>query len=128
VGAVNVGRKHLAGRKMEAANPVAYTEAGNHASFPSPRSGARSAGGERSEASRASETLAVSGVQSTTESQDAASGRQTHLSQCRATPLTAKRGEREPGGLHQNQGRNTGLRRPSGSVTRYVLASTTECG
>ncbi|PSP31563.1 transposase, partial [Halobacteriales archaeon QH_10_67_22] len=35
VGALNVGRKHLADRQMEAANPVAYTEAGNHAIFPS---------------------------------------------------------------------------------------------
>ncbi|PSP92319.1 transposase [Halobacteriales archaeon QS_4_66_20] len=109
VGALNVGRKHLADTKMEAANPVAYTEAGNHASFPSP-SGARSAG-----------------VQSTTDQQDAASGRQTHLSQLRVTPLILKRDERESGGLHQNQGRKTGLRRPSGSVTRYVLARTTEC-
>ena len=128
VGALNVGRKHLAGRKMETANPVAYTEAGNHASFPSRSSErARSAGGERSEASRASETLAVSGVQSTTEQQDWASGRQTHLFQHRVTPLTSKRDERESGGLHQNQGRKTGLRRPSGSVTQYVLARTTKC-
>jgi len=112
VGALNVGRKHLAGRKMEAANPVAYTEAGNHASFPS-------CSGERARSA---------GVQSTTDKQDQASGRQTHLSQLRVTPLTAKRDERESGGLHQNQGRNTGLRRPSGSITRYVLASTTECG
>jgi IS605 OrfB family transposase len=119
VGAVNVGRKHLSESKMEAANPVAYTEAGNHASFPSP-SGARSAG-----------------VQSTTEQQDAASGRQTHLSRFRSTPLTSrrdrtrsttKRGERDTGGLHQNRSRNTGLRKPSSSVTRYILASTTECG
>jgi IS605 OrfB family transposase len=110
VGAVNVGRKHLSETQMEEANPVAYREAGNHASFPSP-SGARSAG-----------------VQSPTEQQEQASGRQTHRSQFRATPLTAKRGERESGGLLRNQGRNTGLRRPSGSVTRYILASTTDCG
>jgi len=110
VGALNVGRKYLAGTKMEAANPVAYTEAGNHASFPLPL-GARSAG-----------------VQSATDQQDVASGRQTHLSQLRVTPLTSKRDERESGGLHQNPGRKTGLRRPNGSVTRYVLASTTECG
>ena len=112
VGAVNVGRKHLAGTKMEAANPVAYTETGNHASFPSP-SGARSAG-----------------VQSATEyqKQDAASGRQTHLSRFRATPLSVTRGERESGGLHQNCGRKTGLRRLSGSITTHVLASATDCG
>ena len=105
VGALNVGRKHLSGSQMEAANPVAYTEVGKHASFPSP-AGARSAG-----------------VQSATEQQGAASGRQTHLSRVRATPLTAKRGETDTGGLHQNQGSNTGLRRPSGSVIRHVLAS-----
>ena len=110
VGALNVGRKHLASTKMEAANPVAYTEAGNHASFPLPL-GARSAG-----------------VQSATDQQDVASGRQTHLSQFRVMPLTSKRDERESGGLHQNPGRKTGLRRPNGSVTRYILASTTECG
>ena len=119
VGAINVGRKHLSESKMEAANPVAYTEAGNHASFPS-LSGAHSAG-----------------VQSMTEQQDAASGRQTHLSRVRATPLTSrrdrtrsttKRGERDTGGLHQNRSRNTGLRKPSSSVTRYVLASAAECG
>jgi IS605 OrfB family transposase len=109
VGAVNVGRKHLSDTQMEKANPAAYTEAGNHASFPSPR-GARS-----------------TGVQSATDQQDVASGRQTHLSQFRATPLTSKCGEREPGRLHQNRGSNTGLRRPSGSITRYVLASATEC-
>jgi IS605 OrfB family transposase len=112
VGAVNVGRKYLSDSKMEEANPAAYTEAGKHARFPSP-AGARS-----------------TGVQSATDQQeqDQASGRQTHLSQCRVSSLTVKRDERESGGLHQNYSRNTGLRRPSGSVTRYVLASTTECG
>ena len=110
VGAVNVGRKHLSDTQMEEANPAAYTEAGNHASFPSP-SGARS-----------------TGVQSATDTQkqDPASGRQTHLSRFRAMPLIVKRGERESGGLHQNQGSNTGLRRPSGSVTQHVLASATD--
>jgi putative transposase len=125
VGAVNVGRKHLDGSKMEEANPAAYMEAGKHASFPSPESGARSAGGERSEASRASETLAVSGVQSVTDQQDVASGRQTRLSQFRAPSLIVKRSGTDTGGLHQNHGSNTGLRRPSGSVTQHVLASAT---
>ena len=112
VGAINVGRKHLSESKMEEANPAAYTEAGNHASFPSP-SGARS-----------------TGVQSATDTrkQDSASGRQTYLSRVRATPLTVKRGERELGGLHQSRGGKTGLRRPSGSITTHVLASATDCG
>jgi IS605 OrfB family transposase len=110
VGAVNVGRKHHSESKMEEANPAAYTEAGNHASFPSP-SGARS-----------------TGVQSATDQQESASGRQTHLSQLRATPLTAKRGETNTGRLHQNHGSQTGLRPPSGSITGYVLASTPDCG
>ncbi|PSQ17000.1 transposase [Halobacteriales archaeon QS_8_69_26] len=110
VGALNVGRKHLSESKMEVATPVAYMEAGNHASFPSP-SGARSAG-----------------VQSATDQQDVASGRQTRLSRFRAAPLTAKRGETDTGGLHQNHGSNTGLRRPSGSVTLHVLASATDHG
>jgi len=111
VGALNVARKHLASTQMEAANPVACMEAGNHASFPS----------------CSSERARSTGVQSTTDKQDRASGRQTHLSQFRATPLTAKRGEREPGGLHQNQGRHTGLRRPKGTITTHVLASATDC-
>ena len=108
VGALNVGRKHFSETKMEEANPVTYMETGKHASFPSP-SGARSAG-----------------VQSATDKQEMASGRQTHHSWFRATPLTVKRGERDAGGLHQNQSRNTGLRRPSGSITTHVLASATD--
>lgn len=35
VGALSVGCKSISGGKMEVANPVAYTAAGNHASFPS---------------------------------------------------------------------------------------------
>ena len=111
VGAVNVGRKHFAETKMDEANPVAYMEAGKHASFPS----------------HSSERARSAGVQSTTDQQELASGRQTHLSRFRAMPLTAKRGERDPGGLSQNHGRKTGLRRPKGSITRHVLASATEC-
>ncbi|MFB6228140.1 MAG: zinc ribbon domain-containing protein [Halobacteriales archaeon] len=107
VGAVNVGRKHLDGSTMEEANPAAYTEAGKHASFPSPR-GARSAG-----------------VQSAPDEQDSASGCQTHLSQSHAPSLTVKRSETDTGGLHQNHGSNTGLGRPSGSVTQHALASAT---
>ncbi|MFB6227288.1 MAG: zinc ribbon domain-containing protein [Halobacteriales archaeon] len=110
IGAVNVGRKHLDGTKMEKANPAAYMEAGNHASFPA-SSGARSAG-----------------VQSATDQQDVASGRQTRLSRVRAAPLTATRGETATGGLHQNHGSNTGERPPRRSVTRHVLASASNCG
>jgi IS605 OrfB family transposase len=119
VGAVNVGRKYLDGCKMEEANPAAYTEAGNHASVPSPQ-GARS-----------------TGVQSATDQQDTASGRQTRLSQFRAMPLTSdgtapvstlKRGERDTSGLHHNHSGNTGQRTPRGSVTQFVLANTTDCG
>jgi IS605 OrfB family transposase len=119
VGAINVGRKHLSDSRMEEANPAAYTEAGKHASFPSPRSGARS------DASSELPTAEVTGVQSTTDTQDSASGRQTHLSQFR--PVT-KRGERNTGGLPQSHGSKTGQRRPSGSVTRHVLASATDHG
>lgn len=110
VGAVNVGRKHLSESKMEAANPVEYISAGNHASFPSSSEDARSAG-----------------VQSATDKQEQASGRQTHLSQDCSSSLTMKRRETDAGGLHQNQGSNTTRQRVSGSVTQYVLASITGC-
>ena len=123
VGAVNVGRKHLDRCKMESANPAEYISAGNHASFPS-----HSAECARSEASPASPTGEVSGVQSATESQDQASGRQTRLSQHRPRSLTGKPGGRDLGGLHRNQGSNTGQRWPRRSVTQAVLASTTDCG
>ena len=125
VGALNVGRKHLSASKMERANPVAYKEAGDHASFPSP-SPSPSSSGARS-----------AGVQSATEQQDVASGRQTRVSQWCATPLTSagndtgptpKRGESAPGGLSRSRGSETGLHRPSGSVTQSVLARTTDCG
>ena len=130
-GAVNVGRKHLSESKMEEANSAAYMGAENHASFPSPSEGARS------EAPAESQTVGVSGVQSATDQQEMASGRQTRLSQCRAMPLTSdgtapvstmKRGEGDMSGLHQNHSRNTGQRTPGGSITRYILACTTECG
>lgn len=104
VGVINVGRKYLSDSTMEKAKPVAYIEAGNHASFPSPAvEGARS-----------------SGVQSTAEQQqDSASGCQTRLARHCAT---GKRGESEMemGGLHQNQNQssNTGRQLPSGSITR----------
>ena len=112
VGALNVGRKHLSETQMEEANPVAYRETGNHASFPSPASGARSAG-----------------VQSATNTeQEQASGRQTQLSGVRAMPLTVKHGETDTSGLPQNQRSNTGLRRPRRSVTRHALASATDHG
>ncbi|UWG52028.1 Transposable element, IS605 OrfB family [Halalkaliarchaeum sp. AArc-CO] len=112
VGAVNVGRKHIDACKMETANPAEYISTGNHASFPSRHAGcARSAG-----------------VQSATDQQDQASGRQTRLSQHRARSLTVKPGEGDMGGLHRNRGSNTGQRRPRRSVTQSVLASTTDCG
>ena len=119
VGAVNVGRKHLSGSKMEEANSAAYMATENHASFPSSSEGARSAG-----------------VQSATDKQDTASGRQTRLSRFRAMPLTSdgtapvsitKHGERDMGGLHHNHSRQTGLRWSRRSVTQSVLA-TTDCG
>ena len=123
VGAVNVGRKHLDGWKMEGANPVAYTAEGNHASFPS-----HSDECDRSDASAESETAEVSGVQSASDEQDdVASGCETHQSRCRAAPLTVKRGRDSRGGLIQNHNRDTGLRRPSGSITRWcLLANTTD--
>ena len=121
VGAVNVGRKHLDGSKMEGANPAAYTAEGDHASFPSHPSGC-----DRSAASAESQTTEVSGVQSAADEQDTASGRQTPQSRCRSVPLTVKHGREARSGLHQNHSRNTGLRRPSGSITRWcLLASTT---
>ena len=130
VGAVNVGRKHLSEGKMEEANPAEYSSVGNHASFPSPLEGARSAGGERSDASRATGELVSSGVQSATDQrkQELASGRQTHLSQHCSSSLTVTRRETATGGLHQTHGSNTGQQSPSGSITQYVLASTTDCG
>lgn len=124
VGAVNVGRKHLGECRMERANPAEYISTGKHASFPSHSECARSA----ADAGNESETTSVSGVQSTTDQQDVASGRQTRLSRYRAAPLTMKRGGTDTSGLHQNLGRNTEWRSSSGSVTRYVLASITECG
>lgn len=120
VGALNVGRKHLADTNMEAANPVAYTEVGNHASVPSCDGIDDESGGDEQHARSA-------GVQSATDQQDVASGRQTHRSQFRATPLIVKRGESDPGGLRKNHGSNMGLRRPSGSICRQILASATDC-
>ncbi len=113
VGAVNVGRKHLSGTKMEGANPAEYSSTGNHASFPSSSEGAR-----------------FTGVQPATDTQkqELASGRQTHLSQHCSSSLTATRRETATGGLHQTHGSHTGQQSPSGSITQYVLASTTECG
>ena len=104
VGAINVGRKYLSDSKMEEANPVAYTETGNHASFPSPVNGARSAG-----------------VQSAT-SQDTASGRQTSLTQYCSTAS----GESDTGGLSQSHGSHTDRQLSSGSVMQHVLASATD--
>ena len=145
VGAVNVGRKHLSESKMEAANSAAYRAAENHASFRSSTEDARFSsdpsgsvsGGEPSSARRSTEVAAPSdvrrpssGVQSATDQQeqDQASGRQTRLFQHCSSSLTVTRRETDTGGLHQNNGSNTGQQVPSGSITQYVLASTTECG
>ncbi len=111
VGAVNVGRKHLSGSKMEEAKPTEYISVGDYASFPSSPEDARSAG-----------------VQSATDEQDAASGRQTQPSRYCSPSLTAKRRETDTGGLHQNHGSNTTQQWVSGSITQYALASTTESG
>jgi putative transposase len=110
VGALNVGRKYLSACRMERANPVAYMDAGNYASFPSHDWCVRSAG-----------------VQSTTEQQDSASGRQTQLSQFRPPSLTTIRGGAGTGGLPRNHGSDMGVRTPSGSVTQYILADKTDC-
>lgn len=121
VGAVNVGRKYLDRCKMEGANPAAYTAEGNHASFPSHHDGC-----DRSDASAESQTAEVSGVQSASDEQDdLASGCQTSQSRCRAVPLIVKHGQDVWGGLHRNHNRDTGLRRPSGSITRWCLLANT---
>lgn len=119
VGAVNVGRKHVSDCKMEVANPAEYISAGKHASFPSHVTCARS------EADTENVTVSVSGVQSTPDTlqQGSVSGCQTQLSQYRSSRLTAKRGGTDTGGLQQNHGGKTGVRSPSGSITRCMLTS-----
>ncbi|ESS11736.1 MAG: transposase [uncultured archaeon A07HR60] len=108
VGALNVRRKHLSHSTMEEATPVAYTETGNHASFPSVARDAR-----------------FTGVQSTADSQETASGRQTRLTQCCSTCSSGGSGE---GGLRQNHRSNTDRQLSSGSVTKHVLASAPDSG
>jgi hypothetical protein len=93
---------------MEEAKPVAYTETGTHASFRSFAIDAR-----------------FPSVQSTADSQDMASGRQTRLTQCCST---CSSGGSDTGGLQQNQSGNTDRQLSSGSVTKYVLASTPDSG
>ena len=115
VGAVNIGRKHLDECKMEGANPAAYTATGNHASFPSHLT------------EKCDRSAGVQSATDTQQEQDVASGRQTHLSQYCSSSLTTKRREADSGGLHQNHGSNTREQLPSGSITQYVLARTTEC-
>jgi hypothetical protein len=106
VGALNVGRKSISGGKMEVANPVAYTAAGNHASFPSRPL-------DRSECARSA------GVRSAADGkQDPASGRQTRLPRGRA----ADGGGGAEGGPTEITVRNTGWRCARGSITEYVLA------
>ena len=115
VGALNVARKHFDQCKMEEANPVAYTEAGNHASFPSHYG------------SQFGRLCARStGVQSTTghesgEQDSMVSGRQTLDVSSRARSLIVKSGE-TAGGLHKNCGSNTGMRVPSGSILEVLLS------
>ena len=110
VGALNVARKHFDQCKMEEANPVAYTETGNHASFPSHigRLCARSTGVQ-------SATSHESGKQ------DTASGRQTQNVSTRARPLIVKSGE-TAGGLPINRGSNTGMRVPNGSILKMLFS------
>jgi putative transposase len=114
VGAVNVGRKHFDECKMERATPAAYTAAGNHASFPS-----------HTRRDTSKELCARSAdVQSTTDVTGPVSGRQSRRSNQRVP--RAERSRNDMDGLPQNHGGNTGWRCPSGSITRYVLTSTTE--
>jgi IS605 OrfB family transposase len=117
VGAINVGRKYLDGSMMEGANPAAYMEAGDHASFPSRP--------ERCDRSSSDSTESVSGVQSAADcksgEQDEVSGRQTPASQHRSPPLTVKRDGTTRGGLTQTYSGNTGLRWPSASITECCL-------
>jgi putative transposase len=111
------------GRTVKA--PDDYTEQRHGGHFHCPECGYECA---RSDAVPESQTGAASGVQSATDQQDTASGRQTQLSQHCSSSLTVKRRETDTGGLHTNHGSNTGQQSPNGSVTQYVLASTTDCG
>ncbi len=116
VGAVNVGRKYLNGCLMEEANPTAYTEVGNHASFPSHT---------RSDSVSPDDACARSaGVQSATET-GSVSGRQSRRSNQRAMAC-GERSRNDTGGLTEITVRNTGWRCPSGSITRYILTCTTD--
>ncbi len=71
------------------------------------------------------ETVSMPGVQSAAnDEQDAASGRQTRLSEYRSSSLITTQNRAE-GGLQQNYSRETGLRCPSGSITRRCLLAST---
>jgi IS605 OrfB family transposase len=117
VGALNVARKYFDQCKMEEANPVAYMEMGNHASFPS------HVGRQYSARS--------TGVQSATShesgEQEQASGRQTLNVSSRARPLIVK-SDGTAGGLPINRGSNMGMRVPSGSVLNTLLSPSDTVG
>jgi IS605 OrfB family transposase len=116
VGALNVARKHFDQCKMKEANPVAYTEAGNHASFSS-HSGSQ-------HNSQSWKCARSTGVQSATShesgEQDMASGRQTQNVSSRARPLIVKSGETVDG-LLINRGSNMGMRVPRSSILDALL-------
>jgi putative transposase len=113
VGALNVARKHFDQCKMEQANPVAYTETRDYASFPSHYGSqcARSAGVQ-------SATSHESGKQDSK-----ASGRQTQEVSSRARPLVAKSGETniDMGGLYKNHSGNTEGRAFRGGILVNAL-------
>ena len=126
VGSLNVARVYFEGGRLEEANPVTYTEAGNHASFPS----------LVPEVSTSARSI---GVQSAAQTGSARS-RQTPSSQNCSSPLysccrSAKWCGTTFGGLSKNHGSNTGLQWPRcgdktdvevGSVVRHVLARAAE--
>ena len=103
--------------KCRSANPVAYMEAGNHASFPCRLCIDQS----KIEEGRSRSA----GVQSTTShnsgEQDTASGRQTQEVSSRARSLIVKSGE-TAGGLHKNRGSNTGMLVPSGNIPESLYS------
>jgi len=113
VGSLNVARVFFDDyEQIETANPVAYMETGNHASFLSlVDSSARS-----------------TGVQSTTRTGTARS-RQTLVSQHCSSPLNSHHENTKwcgtQGGLPINHSSNTGLQWPSSSILRHALARAT---
>jgi hypothetical protein len=100
IGALNITRKHFDQCKMEETKPFAYTETGNHASFPS-----------QFDSQCSSQQYARStGIQFATEGgrQEQASGRQTQNVSPRSRPLIVKSSE-TAGRLCINYSSNTGM-------------------